>query len=93
MLYVVCYDIADDSLRNKVASVLEGFGMRVQKSVFECELSEPGLRKMVKKLESIFHGEGEDSIRIYPLCQTCKANAMGIGHLGKNVLDTAHIFL
>jgi CRISPR-associated protein Cas2 len=39
MKYVVAYDIADDGRRNRVARFLEGWGRRVQKSVFECELS------------------------------------------------------
>ena len=39
-MYVVSYDISSDRLRNKVARTLEGYGTRIQYSVFECKLSE-----------------------------------------------------
>jgi CRISPR-associated protein Cas2 len=40
MFYLVCYDIVSDRRRNKVAKLLEAYGLRVQKSVFECVLDE-----------------------------------------------------
>jgi CRISPR-associated endonuclease Cas2 len=39
MFYLVCYDVVLDRRRNKVAHILEGYGLRVQKSVFECVLT------------------------------------------------------
>lgn len=38
MRYVITYDIADDHRREDVATLLSGYGPRVQLSVFECEL-------------------------------------------------------
>ena len=32
--YVVTYDIPDDHTRKKVGDLLEGYGIRVQRSVF-----------------------------------------------------------
>lgn len=37
--YVAVYDISDDRERRTVSKILEGFGMRVQESVFECLLT------------------------------------------------------
>lgn len=37
MIVVVAYDIVDDRRREDVASLLSGYGPRVQLSVFECE--------------------------------------------------------
>ena len=37
-MYVVSYDITSDRLRNKIAKTLEGYGTRIQYSVFECRL-------------------------------------------------------
>ena len=34
-LWMVCYDIEDDGVRQRVATILKGFGERVQWSVFE----------------------------------------------------------
>ena len=36
MLVLVVYDIADDRRRGKLSDFLEGYGRRVQESVFEC---------------------------------------------------------
>src|SRR5580692_8100419 len=38
MRYVVTYDIADDHRREDVATLLSGYGPRVQLSVFECDV-------------------------------------------------------
>lgn len=38
-LYLICYDIVADSRRNRVAKLLLRYGLRVQKSVFECVLT------------------------------------------------------
>ncbi|HEY5481563.1 MAG TPA: CRISPR-associated endonuclease Cas2 [Verrucomicrobiae bacterium] len=34
--YVAVYDVSNDAERTRVAKVLEGFGIRVQMSAFEC---------------------------------------------------------
>jgi CRISPR-associated protein Cas2 len=66
LFYVVAYDIPDDKRRKKVSDLLEGYGKRVQYSVFECVLTptkydelRSRLRKQVKLKE--------DSVRFYPL--------------------------
>jgi CRISPR-associated protein Cas2 len=38
--YLVCYDIANPRRLRRVARLLEGFGTRLQYSVFECPLDE-----------------------------------------------------
>ncbi|MBF2055659.1 MAG: CRISPR-associated endonuclease Cas2 [Cyanobacterium sp. T60_A2020_053] len=64
MFYLICYDIADDKRRNKIASILEGYGSRVQFSVFECVLSGKQYQQLQQKLKKIFKKE-EDSLRFY----------------------------
>jgi CRISPR-associated protein Cas2 len=39
MRYLITYDIADDRRREDVATVLSGYGPRVQLSVFECDIA------------------------------------------------------
>ncbi len=71
MFYLVCFDIVDDSVRQKVAKVLKGYGKRVQKSVFECgELNERQFLKLKEKMESLIDAS-EDSVRYYRQCGTC----------------------
>ena len=38
--YIVSYDISDPKRLRKVAKILEGYGSRIQFSVFECPLDE-----------------------------------------------------
>ncbi len=71
MFYVVCYDIVDDTMRDKVARILKGYGYRVQKSVFECpELSEKKLLKLMDKIERQIDIT-QDSVRYYRQCMAC----------------------
>ena len=37
-MYVISYDISENKIRNKVAKILEGYGKRIQYSVFECDI-------------------------------------------------------
>ena len=39
-MYLVSYDIESDRLRKKISDTLENYGIRIQYSVFECEISE-----------------------------------------------------
>jgi len=69
MFVVVCYDISSDRRRNKVGKILEGFGTRVQKSVFECDLQLKHLQKLKQRLAKVL--KDEDSVRYYYLCAEC----------------------
>jgi CRISPR-associated protein Cas2 len=66
ILYVVTYDISDDKRRKKIADLLEGYGARVQYSVFECVLSSQKYEELKKRLKKRIKKE-EDSVRFYPL--------------------------
>lgn len=66
LLYVVAYDSPSDKRRKKVSDLLEGYGRRVQYSVFECVLTSEQyaeLRRRLKKRIKL----GEDSVRFYPI--------------------------
>jgi CRISPR-associated protein Cas2 len=79
MFYLVAYDIADDQRRSKVAKILEDFGDRVQYSVFEMELERSEQRaEMQSRLEKVIDPE-RDSVRIYVLCQGCRAKVAILG--------------
>ncbi len=66
MFWVMCYDIVDDKRRRKVMKKMEGYGRRVQYSVFECELSKEQLDRLERELNRLID-ETEDHIRVYPL--------------------------
>ena len=66
LLYIVTYDIPSDKRRKKVSDLLEGYGRRVQYSVFECLLTSTQYEELQQRLRSRLKLE-EDSLRIYPL--------------------------
>lgn len=77
-LYLICYDIVDNRRRNRVAKVLTGYGMRVQKSVFECFLNEPRLKALRQRLKKEIKA-AEDQIRIYDLGMVTEAPVECLG--------------
>lgn len=66
LLYVVTYDIPCDKRRTKVANLLEGYGQRVQYSVFECVLTSTKYEELSKRLCKRIK-LSEDNVRFYPL--------------------------
>ncbi|MEK7281240.1 MAG: CRISPR-associated endonuclease Cas2 [Chloroflexota bacterium] len=69
MFAVVCYDIPDDRRRTKIGKILEGYGSRVQWSVFECDLTEKQMQKLKERLAKVTGKE--DTLRYYHLCAGC----------------------
>ena len=71
MELLVAYDVATDTKEGRrrlrrVANVCVAHGQRVQKSVFECELSEVQVERfMYKLLKEI--DPAQDSLRVYRL--------------------------
>ena len=53
--YIVSYDIANPKRLRNVARVAEGFGYRLQYSVFECLLDPLRLEEMKAELVKIIH--------------------------------------
>lgn len=80
-LYVVVYDVSCDKRRKKVADLLEGYGERVQYSVFECVLDKDRYRQLSDRLIKRINLE-EDSIRIYPIVESSlrRIKTWGIGN-------------
>ena len=89
MLYLIAYDIADDGRRKDVATLLSGYGPRVQLRVFECELRSrreaATLRAKLRKLIDAL----EDQVRIYPLDER---TARGVVVLGARVIEERQDF-
>ncbi len=78
MLWLISYDIADDTRRTLVHETLKNYGRRVQFSVFECELTPTQLDILRKRLQFIVD-ETEDSCRLYRVCLACLAETAVIG--------------
>jgi len=78
MLYLIAYDITNDSLRNKVYKYLSGWGRRVQKSVFECNLNRDEIKEVTSHLQKLIKEE-TDRCHIYRLCAECISYRTVIG--------------
>jgi CRISPR-associated protein Cas2 len=78
MHYIVAYDICNPSRLRKVARICEDYGLRIQKSVFECDLSAELMKEMLERLKEVVE-EKKDSILSQPLCRACCASRSEIG--------------
>jgi len=77
MNYVIAYDIKDDKRRKKLVDILEGYGVRVNYSVFEFYLSKQELTEIVNEIKKIVNSK-DDSVRIYRVCESCARESFEI---------------
>lgn len=78
MLYLICYDIVDDRRRTKVSKLLEAYGLRIQKSVFEVVLNKNQYEKLENRLIKLLD-TSEDQLRFYPLSAHCRGKVKILG--------------
>ena len=78
MLVLIVYDIPNDKRRNKLATFLEGYGRRVQYSVFECFLELGEMRELHQKLQTRVNEE-EDNVRLYWISKDALSRVLTIG--------------
>ena len=67
--WLILYDIRNNKRLRRIAKLMERYGVRVQKSVFEIMCSEKTLEKIRYKSKAIL--EEEDSLIIIRLCAKC----------------------
>lgn len=70
--YLLCYDIREPKRLQKVAKLLEGYGHRLQYSIFRCHLTKRELERLNWQLTCIT--ESEDDILTVGLCEHCTEN-------------------
>ena len=70
--YVVTYDVRDDRRLRLVAKLLEGYGERIQYSVFRCRLSKRDSSRL--RWELVLVMAPEDNLLVIPLCEQCGGN-------------------
>jgi len=74
-----CYDISNEKRLGKVAKILEQSGIRVQKSFFQCEMSNEKKDELRDRLLKVINIR-QDSLFIYPLCDRCSKKAITDGN-------------
>ena len=83
MQYWVCYDIADDGRRERLAKVLLDFGKRVEESVFHCHVDGMLAEEMVGRIRRTID-EAFDKVHVLPLCQACAEKIVTCGIAGQD---------
>ena len=83
MNLLVTYDVATTTTAGqrrlrRVAKICEGYGQRVQYSVFEVVCSQTDLAKLIAKLEDVIE-PSEDSLRLYPVYAENFSNVITVG--------------
>ncbi len=67
--HLISYDVREAKRLRHVAKKLEGYGTRVQYSVFRCRLDRETLEKLHWELSQLM--AEEDDLLVIPLCEQC----------------------
>lgn len=82
--YLACFDITDDRSRRRVSAILEEYGLRVQRSVFEISINSVAeLNKLKVRLTTLL--DTGDDLRFYNLCADCRSRSLNA--LGGRIAD------
>lgn len=71
MLFLVAYDIANQKRLRRVAKLMESYGTRVQRSIFECRLTQLRLEELILAVKSVIK-QRQDKVQIYHICSVCQ---------------------
>ncbi len=87
--YLVAYDIRDDRRLRSIAGCMEGYGERIQYSVFICDLSDREMIGMRTDVEALMKMT-EDSVMVIDLGQAGDSSRfLFLGHHDKLPSSTA----
>lgn len=75
---LIAYDITEDKVRVRVAKILLDYGVRVQYSVFEMDMTENELTIVLKRVRAQIN-EDTDSVLVYNLCAGCDKRVISLG--------------
>ncbi|MDX9761305.1 MAG: CRISPR-associated endonuclease Cas2 [Desulfomonilia bacterium] len=70
MITLITYDISNNATRSGLHRFLKEFGLNTQKSVFECDIDEPAIKR-IRAYCAAQIDMTTDSVRIYRICSRC----------------------
>jgi CRISPR-associated protein Cas2 len=73
--WLVCYDVRDPKRLRRAAKHMEGYGERMQYSVFRCWMTDRQTQCLRWELTEIL--APEDDVLLIPLCTECLARIQG----------------
>ncbi len=74
--WLVSYDVHDPARLRRCAKHMEGYGERVQYSVFRCWMTKREMERLRWELTERL--DPEDEVMLIPLCASCVAGIVGI---------------
>ncbi|HQP25565.1 MAG TPA: CRISPR-associated endonuclease Cas2 [Smithellaceae bacterium] len=91
MITLITYDITDPKRLNDLRKFLKEFGLRTQKSVFECDIDNEALQRIRAHCRD--HLDiSKDSVRIYKICNRC-INKVVLSGTGLKVTQLDYLIL
>lgn len=79
--YLVCYDICDEKRLRQVSKIMQGFGERLQYSVYVCDLSAEERVLLRARLHEVIHHQ-EDRVMMVDLGEVGAARSSSFEFLG-----------
>src|SRR5262245_40110492 len=74
--WLVCYDVRDPERLRRAAKHMEGYGERMQYSVFRCWMTRRRVEQLRWELTELL--APEDDVLLIPVCASCVAAVRGI---------------
>lgn len=78
MIVLVAYDVSDDRDRSRLGMLLSHSGVRLQRSLFECDLNGQGIDYVLEKGRSLL-ALNRDVMHLFPQCEDCRKGRRSIG--------------
>jgi CRISPR-associated protein Cas2 len=86
--YLVCYDIRDPKRWRKAYGLIQGYGERLQFSIFRCRMSQRQREKLRWELEKILIEE--DDLMFVGICSQCEQRIPQYNRPSSWVHDVCH---
>ncbi|NCP04445.1 MAG: CRISPR-associated endonuclease Cas2 [Deltaproteobacteria bacterium] len=86
MNLLVAYDIAHPRRLQRIAKVMQDYGLRVQKSVFEIEITPVKLAELRRRAEAEMDMT-VDGVKYFPLCGDCDHVWLALGVDGQGQVE------
>lgn len=91
MIRLIAYDITTPKRLRLVARTCEDYGVRIEKSVFECDLEESHFVVFWNTLNAIIDPE-EDSLIAYKICKACIRDINSAGVIERPQTRLVYLF-
>lgn len=78
---MVLFDISDSKKYRILIRILKSYGVRIQKSIFECQIKRTQLKDLLASLDRLMSSERfynpSDNIRLYKISGNCEVTVYG----------------